>query len=317
MAEKIHDLIIIGSGPAGFTAAIYAARADLKPLMFEGLTHGGAPGGQLMLTTDVENYPGFPDGILGPDLMELMRKQARRFGAEMIQQDVVKVDFSKKPFKLWTNDDEIYQAKAVIISTGAVAQWLGLGSEKKLQGFGVSACATCDGAFFRDKKVIVVGGGDSAMEEALFLTKFASEVTIVARRSKEDLRASKIMQERAFEHPKIKFIFNSEVTEIHDPAQKKVTGVTLKNTKDGSTSEFACEGVFIAIGHKPNTAIFEGQLELDHKGYLKVHDGSQTSVDGVFAGGDVHDHRYRQAVTAAGFGCQAALEAEKYLAQAE
>lgn len=309
MAE-VYNVIIIGSGPAGYTAAIYAARANLKPLLFEGLAKGGQPGGQLMLTTDVENYPGFPEGILGPELMELFRKQAARFGTELIRQDVSSVDFSKKPFKV-VSDDKEYWAKTVILSTGASANWLDIPSEKALQGHGVSACATCDGFFFKGKEVVVVGGGDSAVEEATFLTKFATKVTVVHRR--DALRASKIMQERAFSNKKIDFIWNSTIADIKDPAQKKVTGVVLKNLVNGQTSEKKCDGVFMAIGHTPNTEIFKGQVELDAKGYVKIHDGSLTNIPGIFACGDVQDFKYRQAVTAAGSGCMAALDAEKYL----
>ena len=310
MDNRAHNVIIIGSGPAGFTAALYAARANLKPLLFEGLTKGGQPGGQLMLTTDVENYPGFPEGILGPEMMELFRKQAARFGTELIQQDVSSVDFSKTPFKV-TSEGKDYSAKSVIISTGASANWLGIPSEKALQGHGVSACATCDGFFFKGKDVIVVGGGDSAVEEATFLTKFATKVTIVHRR--DALRASKIMQDRAHSNKKIDFIWNTAVEEIKDPAQKKVTAVVLKNLKSGAVSEKKADGVFMAIGHTPNSELFKNQIELDVKGYIKVHDGSLTSVAGVFACGDVQDFKYRQAVTAAGSGCMAALDAERYL----
>ncbi len=308
--SDIYNVIIIGSGPAGFTAAIYAARANLKPLLFEGQTKGGQPGGQLMLTTDVENYPGFPEGILGPDLMELFRKQAARFGTELIVEDVTVVDFSKRPFKLSASGKD-YLAKTVIISTGASANWLNIPSEKVLQGYGVSACATCDGFFFKNKEVLVVGGGDSAVEEATFLTKFASKVTIIHRRAA--LRASKIMQDRAHNNKKIDFIWNSTVQEIKDPAQKKVTGAVLKNLSTGQVTEKKCDGIFMAIGHTPNSEIFKGQIRLDPKGYIQVHDGSLTSVPGVFACGDVQDFKYRQAVTAAGSGCMAALDAERFL----
>ena len=308
--NETYNVIIIGSGPAGFTAAIYAARANLKPFLFEGLAKGGQPGGQLMLTSDVENYPGFPQGIMGPELMDLFRKQAARFGTELLQQDVTSVDFSKRPFKV-TSDGKDYLAKSVIISTGASANWLGIPSEKALQGHGVSACATCDGFFFKGKEVLVVGGGDSAVEEANFLTKFATKVTIVHRR--DALRASKIMQDRAHANKKIDFIWDSTIVEIKDPAQKKVTGVVLKNLKTGALSEKKTDGVFMAIGHTPNSEVFKGQIELDPKGYIKVHDGSLTSVPGVFACGDVQDFKYRQAVTAAGSGCMAALDAERFL----
>ncbi|OGW92038.1 MAG: thioredoxin-disulfide reductase [Omnitrophica bacterium RIFCSPHIGHO2_02_FULL_63_14] len=310
MATTARNLIIIGSGPAGFTAAIYAARANLKPLLFEGLTKGGQPGGQLMLTTDVENYPGFPEGVLGPELMELFRRQAARFGTEILVQDVSSVDLSKKPFRV-VSDGQDYPANAIIISTGAAANWLGIPSEKALQGHGVSACATCDGFFFKGKDVAVVGGGDSAVEEATFLTKFADRVTIIHRR--DALRASKIMQGRAQSNKKIDFIWDSAVEEIKDPAQKKVTGVVLKNLKTGQRSERPFQGVFMAIGHTPNSQLFKGQLELDVKGYIKVHDGTLTSMPGVFACGDVQDYKYRQAVTAAGTGCMAALDAERFL----
>ncbi|MBI3251833.1 MAG: thioredoxin-disulfide reductase [Candidatus Omnitrophica bacterium] len=305
-----HNLIIIGSGPAGFTAAIYAARANLKPLLFEGLAKGGQPGGQLMLTTDVENYPGFPEGVLGPEMMDLFRKQAARFGTELLQQDVTAADFSKRPFRV-TSDGKEYSANAVIIATGASANWLNIPSEKALQGHGVSACATCDGFFFKGKEVVVVGGGDSAVEEATFLTKFATRVTIVHRRA--ELRASKIMQDRARANKKIDFIWDSAVTDIQDPAQKKVTAVVLKNLKTGAVSEKKTDGVFMAIGHTPNSEIFKGQVALDAKGYIGVHDGTLTNVPGVFACGDVQDHKYRQAVTAAGTGCMAALDAERFL----
>ena len=311
MAETIHDLIIIGSGPAGYTAAIYAGRANLKPLVIAGQNAGGAPGGQLMLTSDVENFPGFPEGIQGPDLMDKMRGQAERFGATVITQDVTKVDFKKKPFSLETGSGKTYAARSVIIATGAAAKWLGLESETKLRGHGVSACATCDAAFFRDQRVVVVGGGDSALEEALFLTRFAGHVTVVVRR--DSLRASQIMQDRAQKNKKIDFLWNSEVLEINDPAAGRVTGVVIKNSQDNATSEFKTDGVFIAIGHQPNTAVFKGALKLDRVGYLVTTDIVKTSVEGVFAAGDVHDHRYRQAVTAAGFGCAAALEAQRWL----
>ena len=310
MDNNVHPLIIIGSGPAGFTAAVYAARANLKPLLFEGLVKGGQPGGQLMLTTEVENYPGFPLGIQGPEMMELFRKQAERFGTILIREDVTQADFSKRPFRLTAGDKE-YQAQSVIISTGASANWLDIPSEKALQGYGVSACATCDGFFFKGKEVAVVGGGDSAVEEATFLTKFARQVTLIHRR--EELRASKIMQDRAKNNPKIDFIWNSAVVEIKDPAQKKVTGIVLKNLKTGVVTEKKVDGIFMAIGHTPNSEIFKGQIDLDPKGYIRVRDGTLTNVPGVFACGDVQDYKYRQAVTAAGSGCMAALDAERFL----
>jgi thioredoxin reductase (NADPH) len=305
MAERV---IIIGSGPAGLTAAIYAARANLDPLMFE----GSQAGGQLMLTTDVENFPGFPDGILGPDLMDQMRKQAERFETRIATVDVTKVDFSSRPFKVWVGADE-YQAEAVIVSTGATARWLGVPGEEGLRGRGVSACATCDGFFFRDREIVVVGGGDSAMEEALFLTKFASKVTIIHRR--DEFRASAIMVERALEHPKIEVVWETVVEEML--GEDELTGIKMRNVKTGVTSEMSTEGVFVAIGHSPHTEIFQGQLEMDEVGYLTLRgDGSTaTSVDGVFAAGDVADSTYRQAVTAAGTGCQAAIDVERWLHQ--
>jgi thioredoxin reductase (NADPH) len=299
-----EKLIIIGSGPAGLTAAVYAARADLAPLMIEGV---GA-GGQLMLTTDVENYPGFPDGIMGPELMELFRKQAVRFGTRIITSDVSRVDFTSRPFGVWVGDEE-YRAEAIIISTGASARWLGVPGEDKLRGHGVSACATCDGFFFKEREIAVVGGGDSAMEEALFLTKFASKVTIVHRR--DEFRASKIMATRALEHPKIEVLWNSVVDEIL--GDDTVTGVRVRDVESGATADLAVQGVFMAIGHDPNTALFAGQLELDERGYLKTFDDTATSVSGVFGAGDVVDFTYRQAVTAAGMGCAAAIDAERWL----
>ena len=297
-------LVIVGSGPAGLTAAIYAARADLNPLLIEGMEAGG----QLMLTTDVENFPGFPDGVMGPEMMDLFRKQAEKFGTRFVSGDVTRVDFSARPFGIWVGDDEI-RADAVIVSTGASARWLGVPGEEKLRGHGVSACATCDGFFFRDRQIVVVGGGDSAMEEALFLTKFASKVTIVHRR--DEFRASKIMVTRALDHPKIEVRWNSVVTEIL--GDDTVEAVRLEDVRSGETEEFPTEGVFMAIGHDPNTALFAGQLELDDKGYLRTFGTTATSVDGVFGAGDVVDFTYRQAITAAGMGCRAALDAERWL----
>ena len=304
MAEK---LIIIGSGPAGLTAAIYAARADLDPLMIEGFSRGG----QLMITTDVENYPGFPDGIMGPDLMEQFRKQAERFGTRIISADATAVDFSQRPFRVWVGEDE-YTADSVVISTGASARWLGIPGEEQLRGYGVSACATCDGFFFRDKEIAVVGGGDSAMEEALFLTKFASKVTIIHRR--DEFRASKIMAQRALDHDKIEVIWDTVVEEVL--GEGSVSGIRVRNVNTDEQSEMAVDGLFIAIGHDPNTAIFADQIELDDEGYI-VADGTRTSVEGVFAGGDVVDKVYRQAITAAGMGCAAALDAERWLEEEE
>ena len=302
-----RKVIIIGSGPAGYTAAIYAARANLSPLMFSGVQWGG----QLMLTTMVENYPGFVDGIMGPELMEVFKKQAERFDTEIIAEDVTAVDFSRRPFRM-TAGDRTYEALSVIVATGASAKLLGLAAEQKLMGHGVSTCATCDGFFFKDKNIMVVGGGDSAMEEALYLARLGRKVEVIHRR--ETLRASKIMQERAFKNPKIEFIWNSAVDEILDVAKGVVTAVRLKNLKTGAPSERPVDGLFVAIGHQPNTQLFRGQLELLPNEYIKVVPGTtQTSVPGVFAAGDVQDHTYRQAVTAAGTGCMAALEAERFL----
>jgi thioredoxin reductase (NADPH) len=306
MTERI---LIIGSGPAGLTAAIYAARADLDPLMIEGFERGG----QLMLTTDVENYPGFPDGIMGPELMESFRKQAERFGTRIVSSDVSSVDLSERPFKVWVGEN-LYEADSVIVATGASARWLDVPGEARLRGYGVSACATCDGFFFRDKELAVIGGGDSAMEEAIFLTKFASKVTIIHRR--DEFRASKIMAQQALENPKIDVIWSTGVEEVL--GDDLVTGVRLKNLETGEESTLDLDGMFLAIGHDPNTNIFQDQLELDKANYIVTGSpGTATSVEGVFAAGDVVDHVYQQAVTAAGHGCQAALDAERWLESRE
>lgn len=301
MTERV---VIIGSGPAGLTAAIYAARAGLSPLMIEGFISGG----QLMLTTEVENYPGFPDGIMGPEMMQLFRRQAERFETRFVTADVTRVDFSERPFGIWVGDDE-YRAEAVIISTGASARWLEVPGEEKLRGHGVSACATCDGFFFRDREIVVVGGGDSAMEEALFLTKFASKVTVIHRR--DEFRASQIMAQRVLDHPKVAVRWNSVVEEIL--GDTTVTGVRVRDVVTGDLADFATEGVFVAIGHDPNTSLFKGLLDLNEKGYLQTFGNTATSIPGVFGSGDVVDFTYRQAITAAGSGCQAAIDAERWL----
>jgi thioredoxin reductase (NADPH) len=304
-----HNVIIIGSGPAGYTAALYNARANLEPVMFAGLQ----PGGQLMITTDVENYPGFPDGVLGPEMMELFRKQVERFGTVIHDTEVSKIDFSQRPFKVWA-DDQLHEAQSIIIATGASARWLGLPSEIHFGGYGVSACATCDGFFFRNKEVMVIGGGDTAMEEANYLTKMCSKVYVVHRRG--EFRASKIMQDRVLNNPKIEVIWNAVLDEILGDTEpvKRVTGARLRRTGTEETWEMPISGVFIAIGHKPNSDLFKGILDMDESGYLKVQPGTtRTNVAGVFAAGDVADHIYRQAVTAAGTGCMAAIDAERFL----
>ncbi len=300
----MERVIVIGSGPAGLTAAVYAARANLRPLVLA----GGLYGGQLMLTTEVENYPGFPEGIMGPDLMIRFREQAERFGARIENVDVTAVDFAKRPLLVRAYDEQ-YEAETVIVATGASALWLDIPGEERLRGRGVSTCATCDGAFFRDKQIVVVGGGDSALEEALFLTRFGRRVTLIHRRDR--LRASKIMSDRARSHEKIDMIWNTVVEEVS--GNDHVTGLRLRNVADGNTYEFETDALFVAIGHTPNTGVFSGQLDLDERGYIASPDGSLTNVEGVFVAGDVNDHRYRQAVTAAGAGCRAAMDAEKYL----
>ncbi len=306
MTEPLYDVIILGSGPAGLTAALYAGRANLKTLVVSGVLAGG----QLMLTTMVENFPGFPEGLLGPDMMGLMRKQAERFGAEFVDDDATSVNFKKNPFKVMVGE-KAFEGRSVIIATGASAKWLGLESEARLRGRGISSCATCDAYFFKEKEVVVVGGGDTAMEEALFLTKFATHITVMHRRDR--LRASKIMQDRGLKHPKISFVWNTVVEEVL--GKDKVEGVRVKDIITGEEKVVPCDGVFIAIGYEPKTDLFKGQVEMDEKGYIviKGDEAMQTSVTGVFAAGDVHDHRYRQAITAAGDGCRAAMDAERYL----
>ncbi len=305
MADR--KVIVIGSGPAGLTAALYTARANLKPLLVEGLEAGG----QLMLTTMVENWPGFRDGIMGPDLMAEMRVQAERFGTNLMQGNVERVDLNRRPFSIAFADGKTITSDALIIATGASARWLEIGVDRKLSGHGVSTCATCDGYFFRGKPIAVVGGGDSAMEEAIYLTRFATKVTVIHRR--DSLRASKIMQDKAFANSKIEFIWDSEIADITDVERGEVTGIVVRNLKTAKLTNVALDGVFIAIGHTPNTALFRGQIELDEAGYIVTHHGSKTSMPGVFAAGDVQDHIYRQAVTAAGSGCMAAIDAERYI----
>ena len=301
-----RKVIIIGSGPAGLTAALYAARANLEPLVFE----GNQPGGQLTITTDVENYPGFPSGIMGPELMENFREQAKRFGAECYFKHVTKVDFNNKPFKVWVGEDE-YSSDAIIIATGASAKMLGLDKENELMGFGVSACATCDGFFYKDKKVLVVGGGDTAMEEASYLTKFASEVVIIHRR--DTFRASKVMVDRVMKNSKVRVIWDVVMKDIEGTKESGVKSVILENQKTKKRFNEDCDGVFLAIGHKPNTDLFKDQLETNENGYLLTNSGTKTNIDGVFACGDVQDHIYRQAITAAGSGCMSAIDVERYL----
>jgi thioredoxin reductase (NADPH) len=304
MSENVRELIIIGGGPAGYTAALYAARANLEPLVIEGFQWGG----QLMITSDVENYPGYVEGVLGPEMMKDFRRQAERFGAEFISDDVTRVDFSERPFRVYVGDDE-YRSEAVIVATGANARQLGLPSERTLQGRGVSYCAVCDAAFFREKETVVVGGGDSAMEEATFLTKFADKVTVVHRR--EDFRASQIMLDRARANDKIEWVTNAVVDEV--VGDNMVTAVRVRDINTDEITEIAADGLFVAIGHDPNTSLFGGQLDMDEHGYLLTHDGTATNVEGVFAAGDVVDHTYRQAITAAGMGSMAALDAERWL----
>jgi thioredoxin reductase (NADPH) len=304
--QPVRNVIIIGTGPAGLTAALYSARANLNPLVIEGLESGG----QLMLTTLVENFPGFRDGIMGPELMGAMREQAERFGAEIKTGHVTAVDVRREPFTVTTDEAE-HRCRTLIIATGASARWLGLDSERALMGHGVSSCATCDGFFFKGRPIAVVGGGDTALEEALFLTKFASHVTVVHRR--DTLRASKVMQDKAFAHPKVSFEWDTVVEDVKDPGQKAVTAALLHNVKTGARKQLPIDGLFVAIGHTPNTKLFAGQLDMNENGYLHTHNGTQTSIPGVFACGDVQDHVYRQAITAAGTGCMAAMDAERYL----
>ena len=316
MSDQVRDVLIVGSGPAGLTAAIYSARANLRPLVIEGLPSSSSdqPGGQLMLTTDVENYPGFVDGIMGPDLMGRFRAQAERFGAEYLTSKVTRVDLSSRPFRVWapdpsTGEERQYASKALIVSTGARSLMLGLESERRLMGYGVSTCATCDGFFFRGHDIAVVGGGDSALEEATFLTKFADTVTVIHRR--KELRASKIMQDRAFKNPKVRFLWDTIVTDV--VGDTKVQALKLRNVVTEEGSELPVSGLFVAIGHVPNTDLFTGQLDMDENGYLITHDGSKTNIEGVFACGDVQDHVYRQAITASGSGCMAAIDSERWL----
>jgi thioredoxin reductase (NADPH) len=306
MTTHARQVIIIGSGPAGLTAALYASRANLSPLVIEGVEAGG----QLMLTTMVENWPGFRDGIMGPDLMAELRAQALRFGAEIVQGDVASIDLSERPFRLRVGDDT-YTAEALILATGASARWLELGVDRQLSGRGVSTCATCDGFFFRGRRVAVVGGGDTALEEAIYLSKLASEVVLVHRRA--ELRGSKVMQDKAKALPNIRFVWNAEVVGINDVAKGEVTSMVLRDTLSGATADEPIDGIFIAIGHTPNTRLVQGQIDLHDNGYIRTHHGSRTSVPGVFAAGDVQDHVYRQAVTAAGSGCMAAIDAERFL----
>jgi thioredoxin reductase (NADPH) len=306
-----RDVLILGSGPAAYTAALYASRAALSVEIIE----GPEPGGQLMITTDVENFPGFPEGILGPELMEKLKQQAARFGTEMRFGTATEVDFSKQPFEITVDGRETLKGRTVIVATGASARWLGLESEQKLRGFGVSACATCDGFFFKDKELVIVGGGDSAMEEAIFLTRFATKVTVVHRR--DELRASKIMRQRAKDNEKIDFLWSKTITEILTETGKEVTGIRVKCNKTGEESDYPCQGVFLAIGHDPNTSVVKGHLETDESGYIVPSRLTMTSVPGVFAAGDCVDHRYRQAITASAMGCQAAIDTERWLEAGE